>query len=67
MKQIVYDSGHISIDYTLSLYFAKANLHVINIDRSVDKWLEENEDFRWLACKYGEFIERQDCAKEVIP
>ena len=66
MKTVLFDSSIVEIDFAICLSFCKANYHSITIHKSVDEWLEENEDYRWQTTKYGEFITKVDCEKELI-
>jgi len=66
MKTVLFDSGIVEIDFTLAISYCKAFYHSITIHKSVDDWLEENENYTWQSTKYGEFITKVDCEKELI-
>jgi len=66
MKTILYESGILEVDFSLSIYYAKYNFQIVNIHRSFDDFMNENGHiYKWVVTRYGEFIIKE-CQAEVV-
>lgn len=67
MKEIVFNSGFVEIDFAICIYFAKQHYHIINYHQSVHDFMTLNDDrYYWQHTIYGEFIVKNDCEKEMV-